>query len=112
MLHEGKTVVVTGCSRGIGLEIVKKFSIYKSHIFACLRNPDKNIEKNFKDLEIKHGCKIEIINLDLNDVNSIKNSFEKIKSSKKKIDILINNAGILNVSLFQMCKYEDLKKIF
>ena len=84
MLHEGKTVVITGCSRGIGLELVKMFSIYKCYIFACLRKTDKNIKKIFKDLENKHACKIEIINLDLYDLNSIKSSFEKIKSSKKK----------------------------
>ena len=112
MLHEGKTLVITGCNRGIGLEILKKFSIYKCHIFACIRSPDKDIEKNFKDLEARYGCKIKIIKLDLNDLNSIKSSFEEIKSSKKKVDILINNAGILNVSLFQMYKYEDLKRIF
>ena len=40
MLLKNKTAVITGCSRGIGIEILKTFSKNGADIFACVRNID------------------------------------------------------------------------
>jgi Dehydrogenases with different specificities (related to short-chain alcohol dehydrogenases) len=48
----------------------------------------------------------------LNDYNEIKFFFDHINKNSEKIDHLINNAGVLNNSLFQMTEIENFKTIF
>lgn len=110
-LLKNLTSVVTGCNNGIGYSILKKFAENKSHIFACVRKIDKNFLSDVSKIEKNNKIWIKIIKLELDSESSIKEAFEEIKKYNKKIDVLVNNAGILDVSLFQMTKKSDLEKI-
>ena len=52
------------------------------------------------------------IKLNLEKEEDVKNTALDILSSSKNIDILINNAGVLNTALFQMTTSKHLKEIF
>ena len=52
------------------------------------------------------------INFDLNDISQVKDSAKQILNEVNKIDVLINNAGIIDTSLFQMTKIAKIKQIF
>ena len=63
-------------------------------------------------MQKKTGVTIEEIYFDLNDIDEVKKSAQKIVSQNKPIDILVNNAGIIHTSLFQMTPIEKMKEIF
>ena len=108
-----KVAVVTGASGDLGKKIIQKFSEEGASIYALVRDIKNNSFNDYtQKLSIKFKNKIKIIHLDLEKEETIKESFKIIKSENNHIDILINNAGILENSLFQMTTKKILKKIF
>ncbi len=112
MLLKNKVAVITGCNRGIGKKILEKFSDNGATIYACVRNSSKEFQKYIEILENKNQNKIEIIPFDLSDDQKTIDAANQIILKKQKIDLLVNNAGIISTSLFQMTKIDEFKKIF
>jgi len=112
MLLQNKTAVVTGCNRGIGKKILEVFSSNGATIFACVRDVDDKFKLYIDDLKKKFNNKIIPIQFDLNNENQIKEAANTILSSKKSIDILINNAATIHTAMFQMTSVKKLKEIF
>ena len=108
-----KVAVVTGASGDLGKKILQKFSEEGANIYALIRDINNDSFNDFTEkLSFKFKNKIKIIYLDLEKEETIKESFEIIKTENSHIDILINNAGILENSLFQMTTRKILRKIF
>ena len=112
MLLKNKTAVITGCSRGIGKQIVKTFSEHGANIYACIRNNNSDFKKFLDETEKKNKNTIIPVELDLDSISSIETAGKLIINGDSKIDILINNAGIIDNSLFQMTTIKTLKKLF
>ncbi len=112
MLLKNKTAVITGSNKGIGKEILNIFSENGADIFACARNIDDNFKSNLSKVQKKNNNKIIPIKLDLSNESQIKDAASTILSSKKSIDILINNAATIHSSLFQMTSKKNLTDIF
>tara|TARA_A100001011_G_C14287019_1_gene834300 strand:+ start:1412 stop:2155 length:744 start_codon:yes stop_codon:yes gene_type:complete len=112
MLLKNKTAVITGSNKGIGKEILNIFSENGADIFACARNLDDNFKSDLSKLQKKNNNQIIPIKLDLADDSQIKDAASTILSSKKSIDILINNAATIHSSLFQMTSKKNLTDIF
>jgi len=87
----GANIFLTGCSRGLGLEMVKQLAVGKSgKIFASCRNPENATELHQVAEEFKN---IFVLKLDVTDIDSFAVIAQK-DLSNESIDILINNAGI------------------
>ena len=112
MLLKNKSAIVTGCNRGIGKAIIENLAKNGANIWACIRKQNKEFSNYLKNLQKKTGVTIEEIYFDLNDIDEVKKSAQKIVSQNKPIDILVNNAGIIHTSLFQMTPIEKMKEIF
>ena len=84
-----QVVLVTGGSRGIGREIVKRFIKSGSKVYFTYKN--SNIKKLIK-LNILKNKNLIPIKCDMSNINQI-NKIKKILNREKKIDILINNVG-------------------
>ena len=111
-LLKGKTAVVTGCNRGIGKSILKKFAENGANCIACIRKANPEFNDYCKNLSKKNSIEINIINFDLSNNEEISAGIKKIFDITKQIDILVNNAGILFNALFQMTSEKKLKEIF
>jgi|TARA_B100001964_G_scaffold90833_1_gene102047 3-oxoacyl-[acyl-carrier protein] reductase len=109
---KNKNVIITGCNKGIGKEALKDFSKYGANTFACVRTVSSEFKKFILDLKKKYKVNIHIIKLDLSKNSSISNCVNEIYKISKNIDVLVNNAGILFNSLFQMTSEKQLKEIF
>ena len=112
MLLKNKTAVVTGCKRGIGIAIIETFAKNGSNIWACTRKPDDNFSKYLKKLQDENKIIIKEAFFDLNNMDEIKESAQKIISEENDINILVNNAGVIHTSLFQMTPVEKIKEVF
>src|SRR4051812_6574613 len=85
-----RRVLVTGASRGIGLEFVRQFLERGDHVFAACRDPESAYGLHELDSERLH-----LITLDVTEQYSIETSYAVVRSQTDALDVLINNAGVL-----------------
>lgn len=93
------TVLITGASSGIGLELAKIFAFHKYNLILISRNTEK-LEELANNLENEYLSKVYVIGKDLSKVGAAKEIFDKVMNMQLKVDILINNAGIGSVGFF------------
>ena len=96
-----KKALITGATGGIGLEICK-FLGNDHEIYILGRNEEK-----LKNLSNKFGFINDYFVCDISDNKSLADLFEKISMMNLQIDVLVNNAGVTDDSLFLRM---DLKK--
>ena len=91
----GKTIVITGGTSGIGLKALEELLYLKANIILAARDIAK-AEQVKKELEEEYkDSNIEIYELDISDLESIKRFSIRIKRNKIDIYGFVNNAGIL-----------------
>ena len=84
--------LVTGASRGIGVELARYHASKGGDVILVARSEDKLIEVK-TELENTHGIKATVITADLAQPDSAKKIFEATETAGLQINILINNAG-------------------
>lgn len=99
-------VVITGCSRGIGLELVKLFS-ETANVYCLTRNtgPIEKLKSNSNNSE-----RIKCMEFDLCEYNE--EVVNHLLSLSDGIDVLINNAGYLVNASFTEISKEDLTQVY
>ena len=112
MLLKDKTVVLTGCNRGIGKAVLDVFAKNGASIWACVRQLDDEFLDFIKGVEEKYEVLIRPVPFDLADERQVKAGIKTIKSAKQPVDILVNNAGVIFTALFQMTSVEKMKEVF
>lgn len=112
MILKNKLAFITGANGGIGTSILKKFSENGANIIACARKKNEEFEKKISDISKNYKNKITPVYFDLLNEKEIDQGILKINQLFDKIDIIVNNAGINQVSLFQMTPVEKIKEIF
>ncbi len=98
MEFENKNVLVTGAASGIGKGISSLFARLGARVLLIDKNIDDG-KKAVKEISVDGG-KSNFFYLDLTEISSIRDVVASIISKHKKIDILINNAGICPMDAF------------
>ena len=88
-----KIVFISGASSGIGEACAIEFAELESHLILCARRKDR-LEKLSNDLKNKYGIKVLAIELDVRDKIAVENQINNLPEEWKKIDIVVNNAGL------------------
>ena len=112
MILKNKLALVTGTNRGVGLSVLKKFSENGADVIACARRKNVKFEQLILNISKKYKNKITPVYFDLSQENEIEQGIKTINAISNKIEIIVNNAGIDQVSLFQMTSIEKIKEIF
>ena len=107
---EGKTVLVTGSTRGIGRAIAEEFAKHKANVIVTGTVEERAIEVA-NGLAENYKVKTLGVGMDLSDPQSVEETFKKIHSQFEGVDILVNNAGITRDTLFLRMKLEDWQKV-
>ena len=105
-----KTVLVTGCSSGIGFATCLVLSRIDFMTYGTVRNLSK--AKRIQEIINRENLPLKIIQLDVNDNQSIKLAVKKILTDSGGIDILINNAGYGMFGPIEEISMEEVKKQF
>lgn len=102
-----KNAIVTGASRGIGKEIAIRLSKENYNVFIFGRDEKslKNVQKSIK----KNKVNSEIFIGGVADEEFVHTSIKSILKKHKKMDLLINNAGVAVFKLFTEITLEDFK---
>lgn len=101
-----KNIIITGASRGIGLELVKYFSDLKHRVLALTRNKQK-----LESLQ-QSNPNITCLELDICDETDLKLIENFVEKNWKKVDILVHNAGALIHKPFQETTLDDFDSIY
>lgn len=113
MQFDNRNVLITGCNRGIGKQMVEGFAKEGATVIAHARKSTDEFSKFIEGLEAKYGTSIIPVYFDLDNEDEIKSAIKAIIIMVKRIDILVNNAGMVGAnSLFHMTRIEDMKKVF
>jgi len=83
-------VLITGANRGIGLEMTRILAARGDTVFATARNPRRATELNAIEGDVF------VIQLDVTDLNQIQVAFDDVHIETDSLDVIINNAAILN----------------
>lgn len=109
---EGKTAMITGCNRGIGLAILKLFAKEGANIIACTRKRSSDISETYDNLKKLYDIDIHPYYFELSDESSLISALKEISKNHRTIDILVNNAGIASFPGIMRLKMDELKDIF
>ena len=101
-MEDRKTILVTGASNGIGFEIAKSAAFLGHKVIA--------ISRNINSLESLKA--IECYSVDITKDNIIESFIKKLVLKNIKLDILINNAGVLINKIFEETSTENFKDIY
>ncbi|HEY9600049.1 MAG TPA: SDR family oxidoreductase [Allocoleopsis sp.] len=88
-----KTALVTGANKGIGLEIVRQLARAGFRVFLTARSRQRGEETVHKLQE--DGLNVEFLQLDVTDETSIEQLAKELAARIDRLDVLVNNAGIL-----------------
>jgi NAD(P)-dependent dehydrogenase (short-subunit alcohol dehydrogenase family) len=89
-----KTILITGANKGIGFEIARQLGIAGHHIILSARNELrlKQAVQQLKDLQVD----VSGLLMDVSDENVIRQAADEFGGLNLKIDVLVNNAAILD----------------
>jgi 3-oxoacyl-[acyl-carrier protein] reductase len=111
MLLKDKTVLITGANRGIGKAIAGGFAREGARLFLLARQQD-SLGQLCRELKNNHGVEVDPLYVDLADPDQIKQAFQSLLKVTKVLDVLVNNAGILDSALLGMVNPALVEKTF
>jgi NAD(P)-dependent dehydrogenase (short-subunit alcohol dehydrogenase family) len=93
--QDGKTILITGGNSGIGYYAALALAKAGAHVVIAGRNPDR-IDQAIKSIEVEEiDGHVEAGIVDLASLASVKQFSEQFRISHPKLDVLINNAGVM-----------------
>jgi NAD(P)-dependent dehydrogenase (short-subunit alcohol dehydrogenase family) len=101
------SVLITGTSRGIGLETALAFARAGYNVHATMRNPSAS-PKLF-ELASRENLPISVFALDVDSDHSVSSAFATIHKSYGPIDVLVNNAGVERVGSIEEMPLGDFR---
>src|SRR5438105_5593790 len=106
--YRDKIALITGGSRGLGLEIARQICARGSNVALIARNPDE-LARAKTDLD-RFATEVLTIQCDLLETAQIQAAVQQTLQRFAKIDILVNNAGIIEVGPLEHTQMKDFDR--
>jgi 3-oxoacyl-[acyl-carrier protein] reductase len=107
MSQSGRVAVITGGSKGIGRAVALKFAEEQARIVLVHYDQDDSAADETIRMLVQHGSEAESHRVDVSSYEAVGDLFEDILARLKKVDVLVNNAGITRDSLLMRMTVED-----
>lgn len=101
-MSNSKVVVITGVSSGIGRATAEKLAKRGCRVFGTVRNPE-----NAKPIP-----GVELVEMDIRDETSVQNGIKTIIAQAKRIDVLINSAGVTLLGATEETSIAEAQTLF
>ncbi|KUI27465.1 SDR family NAD(P)-dependent oxidoreductase [Mycobacterium sp. GA-2829] len=93
--QSGRTAVVTGANTGLGLATAKALAERGAHVVLAVRDTEKG-KRAADEIAAAHpAAAVRVQSLDLGSLRSVRDAAEALKAEFPRIDLLINNAGVM-----------------
>ena len=109
-LLEGKNVIITGASRGIGKGIAEVFAKHGANIAFTYRSSDEKAKALEDELSV-NGSKAKGYKSDASDFDDAQQLSKDVMDDFGSIDVLVNNAGITKDGLLMRMSEEDFDSV-
>lgn len=109
---ESKVAVVTGASRGIGKSIAEALARNGAIVYANVREENTTLQKWLSEINESAPGEVRLSHFDITDQRESKDKITAIWREHKKIDVLINNAGIEYNENIGMISSSHIQKMF
>lgn len=107
-----KTILITGANRGIGRALTEEFAAASGSLIVHCRAETDAFTEDMRTLAGRHGVQVDRIAFDLGDVDAMKAAVNSVLPAGRRIDVLVNNAGIAHGGFFQMTPLATVRKVF
>jgi NAD(P)-dependent dehydrogenase (short-subunit alcohol dehydrogenase family) len=108
MSKNQKVAVITGSSTGIGFETSLILARNGYFTYATMRNTQKS--KEIERITQQENLPIRIVEMDVNNDNSVKTTIKRIIRERNRIDVLVNNAGYGLFGALEDLPMEEIKR--
>lgn len=110
MLLDGKVCMVTGANRGIGKAIVERFVKEGAEIY-CVARREGSLDELVRYAESEQGA-VHPLHFDVRDAAAQKEAILRIKRGSGRLDVLVNNAGVLHDAVIGMIDHVQMDETF
>ncbi|MEU1998219.1 oxidoreductase [Nocardia gamkensis] len=94
----GRTAVVTGANSGLGFQTARQLAAHSAHVVLATRDRGKTLAAMQRIRAETPTASLEMVTMDLAEQASIWRAAEQIRTAHPRIDLLVNNAGVMAVS--------------
>ena len=108
----GKSVLITGGSRGLGLVLAREAAREGARVAVCARDPEE-LERARRDLQAR-GAQVFAFPCDVSDRSQVNELVNLVSGRFGGVDVLVNNAGVIQVGPVEemtLADYEEAMKI-
>ena len=91
----GRTAVITGANTGLGFEAARVLAARGASVVLAVRDLDKGKDAASRISAASPGTDVTVQHLDLASLDSIRAAVDELRTNHDKIDLLINNAGVM-----------------
>jgi NAD(P)-dependent dehydrogenase (short-subunit alcohol dehydrogenase family) len=91
----GRVAVITGANTGLGYETAAALAAKGAHVVLAVRNLDKGKDAAALINKRSPAAEVNLQELDLTSLDSIRAAAEQLRSDHDRIDLVINNAGVM-----------------
>src|SRR5262245_17648269 len=93
--QRGRVAVVTGANTGLGFATAQALAGHGATVVLAVRDTDKGKAAAARIADAAPGADVRVQRLDLASLNSIRTAADELRAAHPRIDLLINNAGVM-----------------
>ena len=93
--QSGRVAVITGANTGLGFHTAAELADNGAHVVIAVRNLDKGKDAVAKIKADSPNAVVDVQQFDLTSLASVREAAEELKGAHQRIDLLINNAGVM-----------------
>ena len=109
---QGKVALITGSTRGIGWACAQLLARHGATVLLNGVSNRESLDRRVGELKAEAGAEVDGLAFDVASPSAVRDAYAAIFKKYKRLDVLVNNAGILEDNLLGMVTPENIARVF